>query len=380
VRIVMLYHSLLSDWNSGGAHFLRGVAFELLSRGHDVRVYEPRDSWSFRNLTAEHGYRPIRMFGEIYPGLTSVAYDFDALDIESTLHGADLVMVHEWNDHDLIRRVGEARSRNGSLRALFHDMSHHAVTDSRRVETRDLSNYDGVLAFGESLREIYINRGWARRVWIWHQAADIRVFHPMPDAEREGDLIWIGNWGDEERTAELHEFLLGPVEALDIRTRVHGVRYPDRARAALAKAGIEYAGWLPNFEIPRAFSHFPVTINIPRRPYVTELPGVPSMRVFEALACEIPLVSAPWDDSEKLFTPGKDFLLARNGEEMKRYLRDLIHDETLGHELRFNGLRAVRARHTCAHRADELMDICTELGLNVAAVHRPKRALVGGDV
>ena len=94
--------------------------------------------------------------------------------------------------------------------------------------------------------------GWARRAWTWHEAADTRVFRPLAGRHREGDLVWVGNWGDDERTAELHEFLLDPVQALGLKARVYGVRYPDHARAALADAGIEYAGWLPNFERPRS--------------------------------------------------------------------------------------------------------------------------------
>ena len=43
MRFVMLYHSLVSDWNHGNAHFLRGVARELLRRGHQVVVHEPTD-------------------------------------------------------------------------------------------------------------------------------------------------------------------------------------------------------------------------------------------------------------------------------------------------------------------------------------------------
>ena len=41
MHIVKFYHSLLSDWNYGNAHFLRGVVSELLVRGHQVAVYEP---------------------------------------------------------------------------------------------------------------------------------------------------------------------------------------------------------------------------------------------------------------------------------------------------------------------------------------------------
>ncbi len=55
MRIVLFVHSLLSDWNHGNAHFLRGITAELLARGHDVAVYEPHDAWSVRNLVAEHG-------------------------------------------------------------------------------------------------------------------------------------------------------------------------------------------------------------------------------------------------------------------------------------------------------------------------------------
>ena len=50
MRIVGFYHSLVSDWNHGNAHFLRGVVRELLARGHDVRIYEPADGWSRENL------------------------------------------------------------------------------------------------------------------------------------------------------------------------------------------------------------------------------------------------------------------------------------------------------------------------------------------
>ena len=83
----------------------------------------------------------------------------------------------------------------------------------------DLSGYDGVLAFGDVIRRRYIESEWAAKAWTWHEAADTRVFHPHPEIPRDRDLVWIGNWGDEERTAELHEFLLGPVKRLGLKAR-----------------------------------------------------------------------------------------------------------------------------------------------------------------
>src|SRR4051812_26122628 len=240
--IVMFYHSLLSDWNHGNAHFLRGIVSELLLGGHDVRVYEPRDNWSLQNLREQHGEKPIEEFRAAYPGLESIAYDIETLDLDEVLDEADLVLVHEWNDHGLVARIGEHRAARGQYKLLFHDTHHRAVTEPDAMMRYDLRHYDGVLAFGEVLRRIYLQRKWTKRAWTWHEAADTRVFHPIVDAEDEGDLIWVGNWGDDERTAELHEFLLQPVKSLRLRARAHGVRYPQHAREALADAGVEYGG------------------------------------------------------------------------------------------------------------------------------------------
>lgn len=362
MRIVIFCHSLISDWNHGNAHFLRGVATELLAREFTVSVYEPRDSWSFRNLLSEQGEEPVRRFQATYPQLESIRYDPASLDLDEALDGADLALVHEWNDPALIRRVGKHRARAGGYRLLFHDTHHRSVTDEESIRQYDLSHYDGVLAFGKVIRDRYIEKGWARRAWTWHEAADTRIFHPIPLAEKAGELVWIGNWGDEERTAELKEFLADPVKELSLKARVYGVRYPDHAQRTLREAGIEYCGWLPNFSAPRVLAQHQVTVHIPRRPYVEALPGIPTIRVFEALACAVPLVSAPWEDSENLFTPGKDFLVARNGCEMRAALKALREDEPLRREISSRGLRTILARHTCAHRVDELLSIYSELG------------------
>jgi spore maturation protein CgeB len=365
MRIVMFYHSLLSDWNHGNAHFLRGVVAELLSRGHDVRVYEPRDAWSLQNLRQEHGEEPVRQFHGAYPdlGRAGTTYDLSTLDLDAVLDGADLVLVHEWSDHDLVRRIGRHRTRAGGrgYRLLFHDTHHRAVTQPQEMARYDLSNYDGVLAFGNVLRDLYLDRAWAARAWTWHEAADTRVFRPLANVSPEGDLVWVGNWGDEERTAELHEFLVEPVKALGLRARVHGVRYPEHAKAALMGAGIKYAGWLPNFQAPQAFAAFKVTVHVPRRPYVQALPGIPTIRVIEALACGIPLDCSPWDDAERLFTPCLDYLVARNGREMREHLRMLTSDATAARELAMHGHYTILSRHTCAHRVDELLRVHAEL-------------------
>ena len=368
MRVVIFCHSLASDWNHGNAHFLRGVARELLLAGHAVASWEPADAWSAQNLVAERGPEALDGWQRAYPELDGVRHVYaaggpDDAALDAALDGAELVLVHEWNDHALVRRLGERRAAGAPWRLLFHDTHHRSVTERHAMAGYDLAHYDGVLAFGAAVREVYLREGWAQRAWTWHEAADHRLFRPMSGEPREGDLVWVGNWGDDERTEELREFLIEPAHDLGLRARIHGVRYPDAARSALANAGIEYAGWLPNYEAARVFARFAVTVHVPRRPYVRALPGVPTIRVFEALASGIPLITAPWNDAEGLFTPGEDYLVAQDGQAMREHLRDVLADADLARSLAERGRATILARHTCAHRVGELLAVARELGV-----------------
>ena len=365
MRLVLFYHSLVSDWNHGNAHFLRGVVTELLARGHDVTVYEPCDGWSRASLTAEHGQGAVQRFRRAFPHLGSTLYDPARLDVDAAVDGADLVIVHEWNDRELVRRIGLARARSRSFRLLFHDTHHRSVTAPKSMAQYDLRHYDGVLAYGDVIRDIYLDRSWTDYAWTWHEAADVRVFYPRIGRERRGDVIWIGNWGDGERTEELRRFLCRPVRNLGLRGSVFGVRYPAAAKAELEESGLVYRGWIANYEVPVVFAEHAVTVHVPRRPYVRALPGIPTIRPFEAMACGIPLISAPWEDAEGLFTPGDDYLVAHNGREMASALRAVLRDRELARSLAQNGLRTILDRHTCAHRVDELLTVAGELGLAV---------------
>jgi spore maturation protein CgeB len=381
MKVVIFCHSLLSDWNHGNAHFLRGLCLELLARGVDVQVYEPADAWSARSLLEDAGPDGLAGFARAYPTLRSHRYDEDQLDLPEVLEGADMVLVHEWNRPDLVRRIGEHHAEHPGYSLFFHDTHHRSVTAPDEMRRYDLTHYDAVLAFGEVVRRTYLENGWARRAFTWHEAADVRTFSPRVSPRGfTGDLVWIGNFGDDERTAELEELLIEPVRRLGLKAKVYGVRYPEAAREALARAGIEYGGYLPNWEAPRVFSEHRVTVHVPRRPYAERLPGIPTIRPFEALACGIPLVSAPWTDCEHLFTPGSDYLVASSSREMERALAGLLADRRLSDQLARAGRAVIEARHTCAHRVSELFAIHRELWTAGQRPGRPTELNAGASV
>ncbi len=366
IRFRIFAHSWISDWNHGNAHFLRGLARELMQMGHEVRCYEELGSWSLSNLVQQEGEvaaQAIEQFRREFPELDVRFYQRDDT-LEPTLRlelrDADVVIIHEWTEPAVANAILDLKPQFG-FRALLHDTHHRARTNAGELLRFHLQFFDGVLAFGEAIRRIYLDGFGMAKAWTFHEAADIRHFHPI-EAQRDIDLLWIGNWGDEERSRELTEFLIEPVAELrNCKTVVHGVRYPEQGRRALSEAGIEYRGYLPNLMAPKVYAQSKLSLHVPRRQYSNGLSGIPTIRVFEALACGAALICAPWKDLEQLFRPGEDYLLVNSGAEMKSKIQRLLRDESARRQIGANGRETILRRHTCAHRAQQLVSICEEL-------------------
>jgi spore maturation protein CgeB len=328
-----------------------------------VCAYEPVDAWSVEHLVRDHGEAALEMTRAAYPSLNVRRYELESLDLDEALDGADLVLVHERNAADLVRWIGARRRNAGAkFKLLFHDTHHRSVTDPRSMSYYELEDFDGVLAFAEAIRDVYARRGWARRAFVWREAADVRLFRPVPpDSGRRGDVVWMGNWDDEVRSQEFEELFLDPVHELGLVARIHGTRYPESAVAELVRRGVDFRGWLPNFRVPYVYAQYTMTVHVPRGPYLHALPGIPTIGVFEALACGTPLIVGRWQDNEQIFRPGEDFLLAKDPEQMKSHMRLLLRDGDARWELARSGRDRIMERHTCGHRVDELYAIARAL-------------------
>jgi len=367
-RIAYFAHAIRSDWNNGNAHFLRGLLRSLGQCGHDLEIFEPEDGWSIENLRGEpRGEPSLRQFDEVYPDLNVSSYS--ALDLASAgataqwrtaLRDTEIVILHEWNSPELAQCLLGLRDELG-FRLMFHDTHHRASSTPEQIRLFGTDRFDGVLAFGEALRTIYRERFNIQHAWTLHEAADTTVFRPQSDVDKNCDVVWIGNWGDNERSTEICQFLLRPAEELrQHRFTIYGVRYPADALRALESAGVGYGGYLPNLKGPATYAASRITMHIPRQQYVGAMAGIPTIRVFEALACGIPLISAPWPDTEHLFREG-DLRYVRNTSESIAAIEHLLSDEGAAAEQASRGLETVLARHTCMHRAQELTAICEEV-------------------
>ncbi|ATB43694.1 hypothetical protein CYFUS_009174 [Cystobacter fuscus] len=80
----------------------------------------------------------------------------------------------------------------------------------------------------------------------------------------------------------------------------------------------------------------------------------PSVRLFEAAACAVPIISDAWEGLDTFFRPGEEILISRSGEETRRYLQEVPDAER--QEMGRKARARVLAAHTAAHRAETLED------------------------
>jgi spore maturation protein CgeB len=183
---------------------------------------------------------------------------------------------------------------------------------------------------------------------------DPGLYYPEP-AEVRWDLGYMGTYS-EDRQPPLERLMLEPARLWDAgRFVVAGPQYPETIAWPANLQRIEH---LPPAEHRRFYNQQRFTLNITRADMI-RAGYSPSVRLFEAAACGIPIISDCWEGLDQFFEPGREILLARSPQDTLRCLRELSEPER-----RAIGARArarVLAAHTAAHRAAELEGYLEEL-------------------
>jgi spore maturation protein CgeB len=250
--------------------------------------------------------------------------------------------------------------RELGVRALFHDTHYRVVLEDDWRAQLQLEQFERILAYSPSVADRYRALGYAN-VSVLHEAADTTVYRPL-DVPKTTDVVFVGNYGDGDRSDELEDYVFEPRAALpELSYAVYGVRYPESVLARFRDGlQINYRGWLPNVEVPAVYSASKVVLHVPRRQYVELLPGTPTIRVFEALATGACLISLPWQDTDGLFSAGTDYAVASSPAEMRDLIAWLCRDDAARARFGAHGRQTILDRHTCGHRADQLLELLSQ--------------------
>lgn len=344
MRIVFLGLSITSSWGNGHATNYRALVRALDRRGHDILFLERDVPWYAANRDEPE---PPGCGTELYGSAEELRERFG-----ENLREADLTVVGSYvPDGAEVARwaLGEARGATAfydidtpvTVAALEHGRCEYLSPDL-------VPRFDLYLSFtgGPLLRRL--ERGYgARRALAFHCLVDPERHYPEA-ADRVYALGYLGTYGPDRQPA-LERLLVEPARRLpEERFAVAGPRYPAEL---VWPENVERTEHLPPPEHRAFYASQRLTLNVTREDMV-RAGYSPSVRLFEAGACGVPVVSDHWPGIEAFFVPGREILLADTAEEVVRLLRETSDSKlaAIGERAR----RRVLAEHTADHRAEEL--------------------------
>ena len=341
MNIVVLGLSITSSWGNDHALTYRGLLHALTTRGHHVHFLERDVPWYAENRDLPHPpYAKLSLYKstvELVDRFARTVRDADVVLVGSLV--ADGIEIGRWVQntargvvafYDLETAVTLANLAAGTCEYLAPDLVpryqlYLSVTGGptlRRIE-RDLGSPCARALYGSVDPELYYPEARSRR---W-------------------DMAYMGTYSPSRQPA-VKALLIDPARRdPSLRFVVAGPAYPAEIESP---PNVEQITHLPPGEHRDFYNSASFALHLTRKEMA--IAGwSPGVRMFEAAACGVPIISDVWDGIGDVFAPGHEILLARTADDIARILHDGAPFE-LGARAR----QRVLAAHTPAHRAAEL--------------------------
>lgn len=344
MRIAIFGSSLVSAYWNGAATYYRGIVRALAARGHRVTFYEPdaHGRQEHRDIEDPAWARVV-----VYPATGEGVSEA----LESS-RGNDLIIKASGvGVYDSVLEAAVPELRRDSNLVAFWDVDAPATLDRMGGNTADpfvsqIPRYDIVFTYGGGAPVVsgYEALG-ARSCVPIYNGLDPETHYPVePDSRFAGYLGFLGNRLPDRET-RVEEFFLKPAVALpDMRFLLGGSGWGDKPRSG----NVAYFDHVYTRDHNR-FNCTPRAVLNVSRASMAVYGFSPATRVFEAAGAAACLITDAWKGIELFLEPGSEVLVARNGEEVTEYLREVtpVRARSIGWAAR----RRCLAEHTYDHRA-----------------------------
>jgi spore maturation protein CgeB len=350
-RFVFLGLSITSSWGNGHATTYRALLKALQKRGHELLFLERDLPFYAENRDLVDA--PFARV-ELYGSLADLKGRF-----EREVREADLVVVGSYVPEGIA--VGTWVTEIAAGRCAFYDIDTPITLarlwdgDAEYVSRALMPRYDLYLSFtGGPTLDLLAQRFGVRRPRPLYCSVDPEAHFPEPASIR-WDLGYLGTYSADRQPA-LDRLLIEPARRRPAaRFAVAGAQYPEEL---VFPPNVHRRDHIAPAEHRAFYCAQRFTLNVTRRD-MRAAGYSPSVRLFEAAACGVPVVSDAWPGLESFFTPGDEILVAREPEDTLRILDELSEQDR--HALGRRARARVLAAHTAAHRAEALTEYTAEL-------------------
>lgn len=351
MRIVICGLSITSSWGNGHATTYRGLVRELSNLGHQVLFLERNVPWyaSNRDLPDPPYCRTI-----LYSDLEELKRGYLA-EIEA----ADLVIVGSYVMEG--SAVGQLVMEHGTGVKAFYDIDTPVTLAKLNSQDWDylspdlIPQYDLYLSFTGGPILNYIEGHYASpRARPLYYSFDPDLYRPLR-MDKAYDLGYMGTYSCD-RQPMLNELLIKSASRFNEgRFVVAGPKYPENIPWPVNVRRIEH---LSPAEHQGFYNTQRFTLNVTRADMI-RAGYSPSVRLFEAAACGVPIITDLWKGLETLFKIGDEILPAQSAEQVLAYVLEMDEEKRveIGRKARLKVLSA----HTAAHRVQQLLDYTHEV-------------------
>lgn len=357
MKIIIIGLSITSSWGNGHATTYRGLVKELIRRGNEVIFLERNMPWyeSNRDMPPEDCAAEVCL----YDSLEDLKAHAEAIATADAVIIGSYVPEGSW--------VFEWVQMTASGLLAFYDidtpvtLAMLAAGSCEYLRKEQIPGYDLYLSFagGRSLGILEDRYGspCARPLYC---SVDPASYSPQ-NHPLKWDLGYLGTYS-QDRQPGLERLLLDPARIWpEGRFVVAGPQYPDEI---LWPANVRRIEHLPPVSHCEFYNSQRFTLNITRAD-MRAAGHSPSVRLFEAAACETAIISDWWEGLDDFFEIGKEILVARSTEEAMAYLTEMSCNDIS--RIAEAACRRVLSSHTAAHRAAELESYIREIRHEMAA-------------
>lgn len=339
---VFLGLSITSAWGNGHATTYRGLLKEISRRGHKVTFLERNVPWYAANRELEQ-----------LPYCTIALYsDLDDLKdrFTSLIRNADMVVVGSYVPDGI--EVGQWVTSIARNVTAFYDID-TPVTLANLLEgkceyiSRDLyPKFHLYLSFTGgptlSLIEQTLGSPAARALYC---SVDPTIYYPEQELIR-WDVAYLGTYAADRQTALENLLLKVARQNPERKFAVGGPQYPSDIDWPTNVQRIEH---VPASEHRRFYNSQSFALNVTRHDMI-EAGYSPSVRLFEAAACGVPILTDQWPGLETIFRLRSEILPVLNAADVTSYMQMPVEERLeIGERARRRTLRF----HTAAVRAEE---------------------------